>query len=347
MCEVTSGNDGRIMQPTAPRGPLSEWVTSRFRDVPGTQGPPPPSLPRGIDPLTDDDLHLALFLCDELQFGGIEGVDDAWGWDPGLIAARAALEAPFESALRRAAAAVPPVAPGPIDARLREVLGLDDGPSVARFLERDGTEGQVREFLMHRSAYQLREADPHTFGIPRIAGAAKAALVEIQADEYGGGDPAWMHAGLFATTMRAFGLDDAFGAYVERLPGSTLAWVNLMSLFALHRRLRGALVGHLAAFEMTSCIPNRRYGNALRRLGFGAEATGYFDEHVEADAVHEAIAANDLAGSLVAAEPALEDDVLFGARALLLTEATFARHLIDAWAQERSSLRDLAVPTAA
>ena len=40
-----------------------------------------------------------------------------------------------------------------------------------------------------------------------------------------------------------------------------------MSLFGLHRRLRGALVGHLAAFEMTSSIPNRRYGDGLRRLG--------------------------------------------------------------------------------
>jgi hypothetical protein len=117
-----------------------------------------------------------------------------------------------------------------------------------------------------------------------------------------------------------------------------LAWVNLMSLFGLHRRLRGALVGHLAAFEMTSCIPNRRYGDALRRLGFGPDATAYFDEHVEADAVHEAVAANDLAGSLVSAEPGLEDDVLFGARALLVTEATLGRHLLDAWEAGGSSL---------
>ena len=334
------------MQPTAPRGPLSDWVISRFRERPGTAAPPVPAPEAGIDPLVDDDLHLALFLCDELQFGGIEGVDDGWGWDPALIAGRAALEVPFETAVRAAAAGTPPE-PGPIDVRLRQVLRADDAPSVARFLEREGTEAHIREFLTHRSAYQLREADPHTFGIPRISGAAKAALVEIQADEYGGGDRDWMHATLFARSMRALGLDDAFGAYVERLPGSTLAWVNLMSLFGLHRRLRGALVGHLAAFEMTSCIPNRRYGDALRRLGYGADATGYFDEHVEADAVHEAVAANDLAGSLVAADPTLEDEVLFGARALLVTEAAFARHLLGAWEEGRSSLRGEPVPTAA
>ena len=335
------------MLPPAPRGPLSHWVISRLREAPGTPATPPPPVPAGTDALVDDDLHLALFLCFELHFSGIEGVDDAWGWDPALIASRAALERPFEAALRAAADREPPAGPAPIDVRLREVLRSDDGPSVARYLERHGTPVQMREFLMHRSIYQLHEADPHSFGIPRLEGAAQAALVEIQADEYGGGDPSRMHALLFRRSMRALGLDDAFGAYLDRLPGSTLAWRNLMSLFGLHRRLRGALVGHLAAFEMTSCIPSRRYSDALRRLRFGPDATGYFDEHVEADAVHEAVAANDLAGSLIAAEPGLEDDVLFGARALLTTEAALARHLLGAWEEGRSSLRAEPVSTAA
>ena len=65
-----------------------------------------------------------------------------------------------------------------------------------------------------------------------------------------------------------------------------------MTLFGLHRRLRGAIAGHLAAFEMTSSLPNRTYGDGFRRLGFGGDVTGYFDEHVEADAVHEQIAAS-------------------------------------------------------
>src|SRR3954452_22122882 len=105
-----------------------------------------------------------------------------------------------------------------------------------------------------------------------------------------------MHSGLFAQAMEALGLDATVNRYVDRLPGATLATVNLMSLFGLHRRWRGAIVGHLAAFEMTSSVPNRRYANALRRLGFGPRATDFFDEHVEADAVHENLAAVDLAG---------------------------------------------------
>src|SRR6201999_1753425 len=100
------------------------------------------------------------------------------------------------------------------------------------------------------------------------------------------------------------------------MPAGPLATVNLMSLFGLHRRLRGAIVGHLALFEMTSSIPNRRYANGLRRLGFDADATAFYDEHVVADAVHENVAAVDLAGGLARQQPELAADVLWGAAGL-------------------------------
>ncbi len=123
------------------------------------------------------------------------------------------------------------------------------------------------------------------------------------------------------------------------MPAITLASFNLMTMFGMNRRLRGAAVGHLAAFEMTSSIPNRRYATGLRRLGLGPRATAFFDEHVEADAVHEAVAAVDLAGGLVRQEPALGPDVLWGARALALLEGRWARGPLDAWGAGRSSLR--------
>ena len=147
-----------------------------------------------------------------------------------------------------------------------------------------------------------------------------------------------MHSQLFADTMSAMGLDPGAGPPVDRLPGTTLATTNLISMFGLHRRLRGALVGHLAGFEMTSCVPNRRYGDGMRRLGYDDRATRFFDEHVEADAAHEAIAAHDLAGALVRDDPALLEDVLFGAAALLVTERRASETMLSAWSEGRSSL---------
>lgn len=321
----------------APRGPLSDWVLARLGTRYGAPSAPMPTV--ADDPLEGDDLHLALFLCYELHYGGLPGVEDDLEWDPALLAFRRELERPFEAALRAATSALSATVERGIGNKLRALVADDAGPSLSSYLQRHGTVSQYGEFLIHRSAYQLKEADPHTWAIPRLGGAAKVALVEIQSDEYGGGDPGWLHASLYARSMEALGLEPDVLAHLDLLPGSTLAWANLASMFGLHRRLGGALVGHLAAFEMTSCIPNRRYANGLRRLGLGREATLYFDEHVEADAVHEAIAANDLAGSLVEQEPELEEVVVFGARAVLLLEARFAERLLHAWRAGRSSLR--------
>ena len=119
----------------------------------------------------------------------------------------------------------------------------------------------------------------------------------------------------------------------------SLAVVNVMSLFGLHRRHRGACVGHLTAFEMTSTHPNRRYAQGARRLGLGPDVTAYFDEHVEADAVHEQIACHDLAGGLVRQDPSLAADVLRGARTALLLDDLVAEHLLTSWADGVTSLR--------
>jgi Iron-containing redox enzyme len=321
------------------RGPVTEALFAALRGPPRAVAPLAPAA--GARPEADDELQLALYCCYELHYRGFDEVDPRWEWSPSLLAARAALEEPFEAALLEL---VPPQscerAPGEMDLALREVADADDAPSIARFLETRACEKQVLEFIVHRSAYQLKEADPHSWAIPRLNGPPKAALVEIQADEYGGGRPENIHAELFADTMRALGLDPEYGAYLDHLPAPTLATVNLMSLCGLHRRLRGAIVGHLALFEMTSSLPNRRYARGLRRLGFGTPAaTRFFDEHVEADAVHENIAAVDMAGGLARQAPALADQIIWGARALVAVEGLWAQHLMAAWDDDRSSLR--------
>ncbi len=226
----------------------------------------------------------------------------------------------------------------PMEAQLAALVA-DDGPSLSRYMAREATLEQWREFLVVRSVYHLKEADPHTFAIPRLAGKAKAALVEIQADEYGGGVAARMHSELFADLLRDLGLDPAYGALWDAAPAAAFSSVNTMSLFALHRRWRAAALGHLACVEMTSSEPSRRYSAGLRRLGYGERTTVFYDEHVEADAVHEQIASVDMCGSLVAEHPELAADVLFGAACSLAMDAVAAAHLFGAWEGGRSALR--------
>jgi hypothetical protein len=290
-------------------------------------------------PLGDDDLQLALYLCFELHYRSFPKVDPAWEWDPTLLAVRGALERVFLDALEAEVGPGGPVDPAQIGDLLFRLESEDDGVSLSRHLEVEAGIEEFREFVVHRSLYQLKESDPHSWAIPRLDGPAKTALLEVQADEYGGGRPERMHSRLFAKTMRALGLDDRENAYLAHAPGETLATVNLMSATGLRRSRRGVIVGHLAMFEMTSALPNRRYGNALRRLGFDVEATDFYDEHVEADAVHENIAAYDLAGGLAKSEPELAPDILFGAKAMLFLEDMFARRLLDSWDEGKTSLR--------
>jgi heme oxygenase-like protein len=332
---------GRRLALPAPRGPLTEAL---FAALHGPVGEGCPLSREDVltveDPLGDDDLQLALYVCYELHYASVCGVDERWEWSPALLGFRAALEEQMERALADLApSSCTREEAADVGGSLQRIVAEDDGPALSRYLEVQAELEQMIEHVIHRSAYQLKEADPHSWAIPRLTGAPKAALLEVQSDEYGGGRPERMHSALFERTMIGLGLDPAYGAYLELLPGITLATVNVISLWGLHRRLRGALVGHLASFEMTSSIPNRRYGNALRRLGFGPEVTDFYDEHVVADAVHESIAAWDLAHGLAKAEPELAPDILFGARALLALEARWAQQLLEAWRAERSSLR--------
>jgi hypothetical protein len=104
-----------------------------------------------------------------------------------------------------------------------------------------------------------------------------------------------------------------------------------MTMFGLNRRLRGAAMGHLAAFEASSSVPCRKIAAGIERVGLPATVAAYFHEHVEADAVHEHVAANDICGALVAEDPSLREDVLFGAASSLHLDALAGAELLDRW----------------
>ncbi len=317
-----------------PRGPVSEAVIDALRRSPGVVRAP--SLD-DIDLLDDDDAQLALTCCYELHYESFIDVDDRWEWAPELLDLRNRLELAFEQRLVDEIGAPPAIGRREVVPALLELVEAD-GPSLSSFLARRGSHEHMREFCVHRSEYQRKEADPHTWMIPRLRGRAKAAAVTIQFDEYGEGSAPAMHAELFATTMAALGLDPSYGAYRDLLPAATLATGNLVSMFGLHRRWRASCVGHLAVFEMTSVTPMTRYSAALRRLGIGEAARRFYDVHVEADAWHEQVAQHELVSGLLEAEPNAGGAVIFGARALMEVERRMAVTMLDVWSRHETSL---------
>ena len=313
-----------------PRGPVSGYVI----DALGRDGDQLGDLVLGPGPVLDDaDVQLALWVLYELHFRGFDTSAPEREWDPGLLALRRDLERRFERELREAtqerlAERTPS---DDVAGDLLTLVASDDSPSPASYLQRHGSRDQMLDFLRERSVAQLKESDPQAFVVARLEGPAKVALAEVQYDEFGAGRPEHLHQTLYADALEAAGLDPTYGAYLPEISGISLAMSNVMSMFALHRRLRGAAVGHFAAFEASSSVPSRKIAMGLDRLGFPPAVSAYFQEHVEADAVHEQVAARDICGNLVQQHPELRDDVLFGAATALHLDALSAEELLGRW----------------
>ncbi|MFF2774366.1 iron-containing redox enzyme family protein [Streptomyces sp. NPDC058052] len=314
------------------RGDLSAAVTARLRGRSGAL--PGPGAVAAADPYGED-VQLALHLGYELHYRGFADVPDAAEWDLGLLRLRALLEDRFEEALREecAGSATPAEV---FDGLLTEP---PDGGGVSRHLMRHGTLEQLREHAVLRSAHQLRESDPQAWVLPRLRGRAKAGMATVLYDEFGAGREERVHARLYAGLMRALGLDPGHGHYLPVIGAPALATANVMSLFGLHRAHRGALVGHFAVLEITSPPAASWLAAALRRCGAGEDAARYYDEHVEADAVHEQLVRREVVGGLLAEEPGLAADVAFGARATVLLEDVLAEAVTTAWRSGGTALR--------
>lgn len=328
------------LEPTLPwpTGPLSSTVVDLL-----TCRPPQRSFVRADAPIGDADpygldLQLALYVCYELHYRGFAGVDARWEWNPVLLGLRAQLEDVFISAVRRDVGDIgtDEHAAAEMDALCVEPV---DGTGPSHYLRDAGSWGQMQEYFVHRSLYHLKEGDPHAWAIPRLTGQAKASFVAIEFDEYGGGRGGRVHQQLFADLLDAAGLDSSYLGYLDTVPAESLAAVNLMSLFGLHRALCGAAIGHFASTEITSPPGSRRLVDALHRMGAPAPCVHFYAEHVEADAVHEQVVRVDVVGDLVATDPRLDRDVVFGIRARDFVEERLAAHMMDCWTANRSSLR--------
>jgi hypothetical protein len=319
----------------APRGPLSEHLLQVLVTEPGPVGGLGSHVRRavaaGLSVSHDEDVQLSLTLLYELH-RGLPGVDERWEASPDLVHARGLIEAEFERELRGAVREQLglPSAPDDVPAALFALVQTDDSPTVSEYLARRGTPEQFREFLIHQT---LTGRDPHSWAIPRLSGPAKAALLAIQAGQYG-------RPGMLTSAMRALEIDER-EATLDALPAATLARLNAATLFGLHRRLLGATVGHLAALQLASALANARAARGVQRLGLPAAVSRLFDEQGLTDALHEQAAARDLAGRLVQDDPRLVVEVFFGAAVALHTEANLAKHLLGSWLGGRSSLRDV------
>ena len=208
-------------------------------------------------------------------------------------------------------------------------------PRLAAHVHRDATREQVLELLRLRSVYHLKESDPTAWAVPRLPTAAKAALMELQYDEYGTGDPNRLHAHLFAARdggQRA-------GRVVRRLrrrgagrgPRAEQRDVAVRAAPPAARGgarpPRGVRGDQLAAVAADGAGPERL------GLAAGDRRTTTPSTWRRTPCTSSSRCAR-VCGSLLREEPALEADVWFGAFTCLDLEDRFAVRLLERWQDE-------------
>jgi hypothetical protein len=137
-----------------PRGPLSATVVTALAQSPSSEQLPLADVDHA-DPYGED-LTLALYTCYELHYRGFDGVDPLWEWEPELLRLRAMMERAFLTALRSDTDGGDDVTAA-LDALLREPV---PGNGVSHYLRDAAQWWHMREYIVHRSVYHLKEADP-------------------------------------------------------------------------------------------------------------------------------------------------------------------------------------------
>lgn len=312
-----------------PVGPLSERVISALLDDTGLD----PTVELDGDDPFEHDLQLALYVLNELHYRGWVGVDDRREWEPAVATVRTRLADEFHRRLELEVGANANVDPL---AEAERLLGLD-GPSVSSHLRDHGTVEQVRESMVLRSPYQSKEADPHTFALPRFDGRTKRVFCDIQAGEYGVGHER-SHAELFADALVGLGLDPTPNAYIDRCTGPALATSNLVTLGAMHRRLRGLVLGQLSLFEMDSVVPNQRMVECCDRLGLDPSVRPFFHIHVLADAEHQTMVEAAFLSDYPGVAPDQVRHLVVGLRAQSLIDRAIAASCVPTWEHGQRAL---------
>ena len=124
-----------------PRGEITEVLCRRLLEPPG---PLPPVAAAPSDPVTEEDLHLALHICYGLNYDGFAGVSEEWEWMPPLLELRMNLEGAF---LRRLLAdpQIHRTPPGThsessdLQKQVRDLLNEESGPSLSTYMSERGT----------------------------------------------------------------------------------------------------------------------------------------------------------------------------------------------------------------
>lgn len=274
----------------------------------------------GVDAVGRRDAALSLAVIHDLHLAPLHVLGERADFQhhPAVSTLKHRLESDF---LRRIKAAAGP-APAGTDAvaGMRRVASVDLVPPLYDWLAEDATLDEVRDYLSLEGGPDGGFDDLVALCQVGIDGEAKVELATNYWDEMGRGDLADVHTELHHRMADALGLvavpraEQPIEALERTLLGTTLA---------TRRALQPELIGALGLLELQAGPRCRRVVAALKRLGAGADALAFYEEHAVADPRHGKDWLDHVVGPLSARFPAWGPRIVAGARWRSVANAAF------------------------
>lgn len=203
-----------------------------------------------------------------------------------------------------------------------------EDPTWGEFIRESISLEQLKQIVINRSLFFLREPDPWIFAVPKLRGIAKAGLIDLMLDEYGWGKLDHMHSSVYARLMEALELQSEIDHYEAAADWRFLATLNHQWMLGLNPELNNRLLGTIYLTEADSPGAMTNYLAAWARLGIDdPDVLRFYEIHVSADENHRDVALHEVVLPVCEANPDAAKDVargIFDARTL---EADFAAGL--------------------
>lgn len=184
---------------------------------------------------------------------------------------------------------------------------------IFTFLKDKANFKQMQEFLFQETPLEMLFGDILAFMLPGVYGTVKVEFLKNYWDEVGHANDEKVHRNLRAQLMKQAQIPaDAHLHHIESFVREELELVNMYLSLATNRAKHGALLGTMLATELM--IPNRfQYSiDGWKRLGLKDQQMVYLTEHISVDAVHAEDWLNHVIMPVLAKNPMVMKEILFG-----------------------------------
>ena len=234
-------------------------------------------------PVNRRDRFLSLLSIYDLYTAPLEqlGARADWAGHPAIVTLKHRLEQQYLAELEAAGRSLD-IAHDPV-AAIRSLAAKDRLPRVYRWLAREATIDELREFLIVEGGPDGGFDDLVALCQVGLSGAPKMELARNYWDEMGNGTPADVHTDLHRAMGAALALPEQPR---ESLPDAALARAALGGLLATNRRLQPEMIGALGLTELQAGPRCRLVLQAFRRLDVPREAETFYAVHADVDPRH-------------------------------------------------------------